>query len=107
MELITQSNVIFTIGILSGLYAFFKLVIFPQKQSKAKDQLDDQKAKFLRSEYDKKFVSLDERLAEVTKNNQNHLHTIDTKLDALTKMIVDLGKDVIRLETTLNIKLPK
>lgn len=107
MELITQSNVMFVLGLLGIGYSVVMSIYRPQAESKTNDMLMDQRANFLRSEYDKKFISIDERLAEITKNNQNHLHTIEQKQDALTGLVIQLGKDVVRLETTINIKLPK
>lgn len=107
MELITQSNVMFVIGLIGIGFTVFKSIFDPQKKSETNDLLMDQKADFLRSEYDKKFISIDDRLNELAKNNQNHLHTLETKLDALTKLVVDNGKDLVRIETTMNIKLPR
>ena len=97
----------FVLGLIGIGYTVFMSIFGPQKKAEAADMVIEERANNLRLEYDKKFISLDDRLAEITKNNQNHLHTIEQKQDTLTGLVIQLGKDVVRLETTINIKLPK
>lgn len=105
MNYLTPANITFVLGLIGILFTVFKLIFYPQKEAKTNELLLDQKANFLRDEYDKKFATLDIRFAEITKDNQNHLHTLEKQMDTLTNIIIQQGKDLVRLETTINIKL--
>ena len=97
----------FVLGLIGVAFTVFKVIFDPQKKSETNDLLTDQKANLLREEYEKRFIALDVKFAELTKTNQNHLHTIESKIDSLTGLIVQQGKDLVRLDTIIDIKLPK
>lgn len=97
----------FLLGLIGIAYTVFISIYGPQKKSETNDLLLDQRANFLRDEYDGKFKDIQDKFDELAKNNQNHLHTIEQKLDSMTNLVINLGKDVVRIETIINIKLPK
>lgn len=97
----------FVLGLIGIGYTVFMSIFGPQKKSETNDLLLDQKASFLREEYAAKFKDIEGKFDELTRQNQNHLHTLESKLDSLTNLVVSLSKDVVRIETIINIKLPK
>jgi len=107
MEYFTQSNIMFTIGLIGIGFTIFKSFYDPQKQSETNDLLVSQKIKLMCDEYDKRFISMQDDFSALLAQNQNHLHTIDTKVDALTVSIIQLGKDTVRLETIVNERIPQ
>lgn len=97
----------FTLGLIGIIITVFRFIYDPQKKSESNDLLMEQKMTFLREEYDKRFGLLQNDLATITKQNQNHLHTIDTKMDSLLASINCITRDLTRVETTLNERMPK
>lgn len=106
-NLVTQSNIMFVLGLIGIGYTVFKSIYIPQQKSETNDLLTDQKANFLRDQYDKRFVDIQTHISELTATNQNHIHTIDTKIDALTAMVNQMGKDIIKLETIIQERVHK
>jgi hypothetical protein len=51
--------------------------------------------------------ALRERLDAEQRERLNHLHTLDLKMDETNKAVQDLAKELVRLNTILEERLPK
>ena len=107
MELITQSNVMFVLGLIGIGYAVFINIFGPQKTAESNDLLMDQKANFLREENDKRFEIIDKRLNDLAKDNQNHLHTIEDNVKTLTGTVSMMRNSITKLETIIQERIPQ
>lgn len=107
MEYFTQSNILFVIGLGGIIFTLFKAFYDPQKKSETNDLLMDQKTKFLKEEYDKKFALIQADISTLTVQNKNHLHTLDVKLDTISSSVGDLRNSVVKLETIVEERIPK
>jgi Na+/glutamate symporter len=76
-----------------------------EKESRCKEFKENQ------DRTDKRFETMNNRVGELIKNEQNHLHTVETKLDALsttvTTMTINISTELAKLETVINERIPK
>lgn len=106
-DLVTPENIMFVLGLIGIGYTVFRSIYGQQMKGETADLLINQRANFLRDEYEKKFLDIQSKFDELSKVNQNHLHTIENKLDSLSALVVQQGKEIVRLQTTIDIKLLK
>ena len=107
MELFTTSNVMFVIGLIGIIFTVFKAFYDPQKKFETNDLLIEQKSNFLADAYDKKFADVQTNIDNLNTINQNHLHTLDIKIDNLSVQVSSICKDIIKLETIINERIPR
>lgn len=55
---------------------------------------------------DRRFKDMQEAFALLVTNNQNHLHTVDSKVDNLNTTVTGMGKEMVRMATLLDERLP-
>jgi len=121
----TQDIISLVIGILGiggAVFTVFFKVTNPQialekeniKQEKdieSKSNLIDERMKWEKEENNKKFIDMTCRLDKAFELAQNHTHTVDVKVDVLIKTVGDMdsrfGKELVRLSTILEERLPK
>jgi len=97
----------FVIGLGGILYTAFRAFYDPQKKSETNDLLMDQKANFLSEIYERRFKEIQTRFNELASQNQNHLHTLDTKMDEIRECTSVISRDVVRLQTIIDERIPK
>lgn len=106
MELLTTQNILFAIAILSLIFGIYKYFSDPQIRADKTDALLLQQLSNSEQGTDRRFKDMQDRFDQLVTNNQNHLHTVDTKVDALKDLIVGMGKDMVRVQTILEERLP-
>lgn len=133
-SLITPANIMFVLGILAVIFSVYNSFHKPQEELETKQALSvkdlDSKATVLaQKEMENKAALLaqqvlsekesnERRFKEMNDTNiaamtlaQNHIHTVDMKVEVLTKTIGEMnnsiGNELTRLATILEERLPK
>lgn len=91
-------------GIVFTVYNYFKN---PQEESEKTVGLLAQKINLTDGANEKKFEDITKRISEAMTLSQNHIHTIDTKLDKHIEATNLLSIQIAKLETTINERIPK
>lgn len=105
--IITPNNITFVIGIIGimfGVYHYFKN---PQIASEKKDALLAQQVQWQREGTEKRFAEIQANIKEAFELAQNHTHSVDVKVDALTKKVSDVEIGLAKLSTTIEERIPK
>jgi hypothetical protein len=84
-----------------------KATILSQKEVEAKAQLLAQQVEWQKEATEKRFVEMNLSLKESMTLAQNHIHTVDTKVDKMNENIVLMGKEITRLATIIEERMPK
>lgn len=92
------------LGIIFGIYRYFR---DPQVNSEKTEALIVQKDALTGIDYDRRFSQMQQNITDSMTLAQNHIHTIDVKVDALQSIINQMGKDVTRLSTIIDERIPK
>jgi len=92
------------IGIIFGAFLYFRN---PQVKSEKKDALLEQRMQWEKESNEKRFADMGVRLDTATTIAQNHIHTVDVKVDGLISQVNTLTNEITRLSTTMEERLPK
>lgn len=103
------------IGIIFNIYKSYH---GPQEQSEkqqiinkaeldSKTQLIDQKLQWEKEATERRFRDVAQQQTEAMTLAQNHIHTVDTKVDALIKEVGNLKLATKEVSTIINERLPK
>ena len=84
-----------------------KASVLAQKEMESKATLLAQQVQWEREANDKKFVELSMRISESITMAQNHLHTVDVKIDGLLQMIGSLNVEITKLSTIIHERIPR
>lgn len=89
------------LGIVFGAYHYFRN---PQIRSDKIDALLELSMKNLSVKFDEKFKAIE---GQIVRLETNHIHTIDTKIDANKQSINLLAIQVGKLETIIDERIPR
>jgi len=88
-----------------------KATVLDQKAVETKAELLAQQFKSEKEDNNRRFSEIGERLDKSLTLAQNHIHTVDTKVDTLTqsvnRMNLNLTKEITKLATIIEISIPK
>lgn len=101
---LTSANITFIIGLLGVLFTVFNYFRNPQIQSDKLDALMKQNLEFIAREFNARFKSLDEQFANL---RDNHVHTLETKIDNNNKDLARMAVEVAKLTTIIDERIPK
>ncbi len=91
-----------------SVFLYFKT---PQTESEKKDALLEQRVQWEKESTERRFSDFTLRLNDAMSLAQNHIHTVDTKVDGLiasvNAMNLEMTKAITRLETTISERFPK
>jgi hypothetical protein len=107
-DFITVQNITFLAGSIMMIFTVWTKITGPQKKLEISEALQKQKDNIYGEIYEKRFTEIQTQIATLTTMNQNHIHTLETKIDGLTTSQNQTGKEIVKLETTiaLLLKLP-
>lgn len=103
-NLLTTTNITFILallGVLFGIYHYFKN---PQIKSDKTEALLEQSIKTISEKFDDKFKTLE---TQILRLETNHIHTLETKIDANKHMVNLLAIQVGKLETKIDERIPR
>lgn len=93
MNYVTPANITFVLGLLGVLFTVYNRIRDPQETSKIKEATMNLRISDISSRVDKMI--------------SNDLPHIDAKIETMRLDIQNVGKDLVRLETTINERIPK
>lgn len=116
--MITPGNVTFAIGTLGVIFSVFLYFRNPQVKAEKNDALieqklkltreaDEERLKLIQESNDRRFADMHDEIKAVLATSQNHIHTVDTKVDHLTVNVVKMGQEIVRLGTIIEERIPK
>lgn len=105
--ILTPSNIVFVLGILSILFSVFLYFKNPQIESDKTDALMKQQLQFFTDTTEKRFQTMQESFNALLLQSNNHIHTVDTKVDRVHISMEELGRQVVRLGTIIEERIPK
>lgn len=95
------------IGIIFGVYHYFKN---PQIEEEKKAGLLAQQVQWEKESTDKRFAEMGSRMDAALALAQNHTHTVDVKVDALTSMVnamnLTITGEITKLSTIIDERIP-
>ena len=126
----TLQNIVFILGILGMLFSIFnyfrspqediekkqivagkdldtKATILAQKEAEGKASLLAQQVEWEKVANEKKFSEFSTRLDNAMTLAQNHIHTVDIKIDALTTITNTMSNEITRLSTIIDERIPR
>lgn len=106
-SIITPSNIVFVIGLLGVLFSIFIYFKDPQIAAEKTDALLKQQMGFFIDTTEKRFQTMQESFNKLLLQSNNHIHTVDTKVDKLYGSMDELGKQVVKLSTIIDERIPK
>ena len=104
---ITPQNTMFSAGILGVIFGVYRYFRDPQVSSEKTDALLSQQVQWDRELTENRFKQMQDTIAASNTLAQNHIHTIDTKVEALHKIVGDMGNKITELGTIINERIPK
>jgi len=122
MELITQSNIIFVLGILGIIFTVYKYFRNPQeemekkqalseKERESKDNAITKQLEWEKESNERRFKELNDATHALQSLAENHIHTLNVKVnnlaETINKMNVDLTNKITTLSTIISNRMPK
>lgn len=106
-ELFTPSNITFAIGIIGVVFSVFLYFKNPQFNSEKQDALMEQQMKFMVEATEVRFKAMQDNFNALLLQSNNHIHTVDTKVDVVGKNMNIMSNEITRLATIIEERIPK
>lgn len=97
----------FALGIIGTIFTVYSYFKNPQIDGDKRDALAEQSLKFYIESTDRRFADMQSQLTESLKLATNHIHTVDTKVDKTNEAVIAMGKEITRLGTIIEERIPK
>lgn len=115
---LTSSNIMFAIGLVGVIFTVYlyfrnpqirteKIMIKEKIETEKSDALMSQKLQWYKDASDVRFKEMQESFQSLLLQSNNHIHTVDTKVEVLTTCITEMGKDIVRLATIIEERIPR
>jgi len=92
------------LGIMFGVYHYFKN---PQVDADKKDALLAQQVQWQIEGTERRFKEIQESFQSLLLQSNNHIHTVDTKVDALSTKVGAVENALTKLGTIIEERIPK
>jgi len=106
-SLLTPSNIMFVLGLLAIMFSIFRYFREPQEKAEKTDALMDQQMRWTSDATENRFKSMQESFNSLLLQSNNHIHTVETKVDRLHEGMGVLGQEVVKLATIIDERIPK
>lgn len=121
LTLITPSNIMFIIGIIGMIFTVYRYFDNPRealdkRQSLTEVEVDNktdtinQQMQWQSQSADRRFSEMQQNIKDSTAMAQNHIHTLDTKLEALSgtvnSMNLQITAELTKLSTIISERIP-
>lgn len=106
-NLLTPSNIVFAVGLLGTIFTVYKSIYDPQAKSDKTDALIEQRMKFFIESTEKRFKDMQDNFNQLLLQSNNHIRTVDTKVDKVHEIMGMMGKEITRLGTIIEERIPK
>jgi len=116
--LLTPSNIMFVLGVLGVIFAVFNYFKNPQiqiekdliktkAQSDKEDNLNEVKYSYINESNNRRFNDIQKNFEALLLQSNNHIHTVDIKVETLSLNIISMEKELTRLSTIIEERIPK
>lgn len=92
------------VGVIFGVYHYFKN---PQVAADKKDALLAQQVQWQIEGTERRFKEIQDSFQSLLLQSNNHIHTVDTKVDGLGKKVGDVENAITKLSTIIEERIPK
>lgn len=109
-ESISAGQIGLAVGVVSLVgvaFTVYKSWRNPQIEVDKKAELLEERAKWDREQTEKRFKESDENAKQAYALAQNHIHSVDVKVDNVAVGLGELKGEVIKIATILEERLPK
>lgn len=107
MDWLTPSNITFALGLIGMLFAVYGYFRNPQVESDKKDALLAQQVQWSKDSVDSRFKDMQESFQALLLQSNNHIHTVDTKVENLATAVNAMSNEITRLGTIIEERIPK
>ena len=104
---IDYSSVTFALGVLGVIFSVYLYFKNPQIKAEKIDALLQERMKWSSESVDRRFAEVQKSIQDAFLLAQNHTHTVSTKVDVLNETVAAMGKDIVRLGTIIEERIPK
>ena len=91
-------------GIAFGIYIYFR---DPQIKSDKADALFAQQLKYVMEGTEQRFKDIQGSFNSLLLQSNNHIHTVDVKVDKLTECVGHMGNEITKLATIIEERMPR
>lgn len=105
--LLTTSNITFGLGILAILFSVYNYFRGPQVDGDKRDALLAQELGFIVKNTDERFKQMQDSFQALLLQSANHIHTVDTKVEALNATVGVMGNKITELATIIDERIPR
>ena len=106
-DLLNPSNITFSLGLLAILFSVYHYFRNPQVDGDKRDALLSQQMQFFIEGTERRFKEMQDSHNALLLQSNNHIHTVDTKVDGLTAEMGKMGNSITRLSTIIEERIPK
>lgn len=106
-QIISPSNITFAIGLVGILFTIYKSIFDPQAEFNKTDALIQQQMKWFTESTESRFKTMQDSFNALLLQSNNHIHTVDTKVDKLKESIDTMGREITKLGTIIEERVPK
>jgi len=106
-EILTTSNITFSLGLLAILFTVYNYFRNPQIDGDKRDALLAKQLEFQNKSIEERFKSMQDNFQALLLQSNNHIHTIDTKVENLNTNVGALSNQVTRLGTIIEERIPR
>lgn len=106
-DLLTPQNAAFAIGFIGTLFAIYQYFRTPQIEADKKESLLSQQLQWQSESNDRRFKEMQDNFTTLVLQSNNHIHTVDTKVDALTANFNVMSNEITKLSTIIDERIPK
>lgn len=108
-------SVLSILGIVFSVYLYFRNPQITLERRQAVDEVSQrakaagfsQEMQWQKEANERRFAEMQITIKDSMTLAQNHIHTVETKVEGLQKTVEQMGKDIIRLSTTIEERIPK
>jgi len=106
-ELITPSNITFVLGLIAIIFSIFNYFRTPQIEQDKEGSLLAQSVDIEKAATAERFKELGTRLDTSLSLAQNHIHTVDTKVDGVIGSLNAMNVQITKLATIIEERIPR
>ena len=103
----TKENIVFIVWGISMIFAVYFYFKRPQINSEKQDALMAQKVQWQSEANERRFAEIQQSIKDAFSLAQNHTHTVEVKVDALTNNISKAELAIAKLSTVIEERIPK
>ena len=106
-ELLTPHNITFIVGMLAILFSIYHYFKNPQIKSEKTDALLQQRIQWNTEATDKRFIAMQENIKAAFELSFNHSNEALAGVKELTVVVNAMGKEITRLSTIIEERIPR